>query len=59
MVRQHLSPFWHPITAVTYARAYVDAAAGRGLSATLTVLPARGHEILNDDAVLDLVVGAL
>ena len=43
-----------PITPVTYARAYIDAAGGRGLSATLTVLPKRGHEILNDEAVLEL-----
>jgi pimeloyl-ACP methyl ester carboxylesterase len=42
-----------PITLVDYARVYTDAAVRRGLSATLTVLPERGHEILLDDAVLD------
>jgi pimeloyl-ACP methyl ester carboxylesterase len=42
-----------PITLVDYARAYTDAAVRRGLSATLTILPERGHEILNDDAVLE------
>ena len=42
-----------PIALVAYARAYTEAAGGRGLSATLTVLPKRGHEILNDEAVLE------
>lgn len=42
------------ITVVPYARAYIDAAKERGLDATLTVLPERGHEILNDEAVLEL-----
>lgn len=42
-----------PITLVDYARAYTDAAVRRGLNATLTILPDRGHEILNDDAVLE------
>lgn len=42
-----------PITLVDYARAYTDAAVRRGLSATLTILPDRGHEILNDEALLD------
>lgn len=42
-----------PLTPVAYARAYIDAAGGRGLSATLTVLPKRGHEILNEEAVLE------
>jgi pimeloyl-ACP methyl ester carboxylesterase len=43
-----------PITLVDYARAYTEAAARRGLSATLEILPDRGHEILLDDAVLEL-----
>lgn len=43
-----------PITPVIYARAYTDAASRRGLSATLTILPDRGHEILHDEAVLEL-----
>jgi predicted esterase len=43
-----------PITLVEYARAYTDAAVRRGLTATLTILPERGHEILNDDQVLEL-----
>jgi pimeloyl-ACP methyl ester carboxylesterase len=42
-----------PITLVDYARAYTDAAGRRGLTASLTILPERGHEILNDDAVLE------
>lgn len=42
-----------PITLVDYARAYTDAAGRRGLIAALTILPERGHEILNDDAVLE------
>jgi pimeloyl-ACP methyl ester carboxylesterase len=42
-----------PITLVDYARAYTDAAGQRGLIASLTILPERGHEILNDDAVLE------
>lgn len=41
-----------PITLVEYARTYTDAAVRRGISATLTVLPEQGHEILLDDAVL-------
>jgi pimeloyl-ACP methyl ester carboxylesterase len=41
------------ITLVDYARAYTDAALRRGLSATLTTLPGRGHEILLDDTVLE------
>lgn len=41
-----------PITLVEYARKYTDAAVARGLTATLTVVPERGHEILNDKAVL-------
>lgn len=41
------------ITLVDYARAYTDAALRRGLSATLTKLTGRGHEILLDDAVLE------
>jgi pimeloyl-ACP methyl ester carboxylesterase len=44
-----------PVTPVAYARAYTDAAAERGLSATLIVLPKRGHEIFNDQAVLEFV----
>jgi pimeloyl-ACP methyl ester carboxylesterase len=43
-----------PITPVIFARAYIEAAARRGLSATLTILPDRGHEILHDDAVIEL-----
>lgn len=43
-----------PVTLVPYARAYVDAAKGRGLDASMTVLPDRGHDILNDEAVLEL-----
>jgi pimeloyl-ACP methyl ester carboxylesterase len=42
-----------PITLVDYARAYVEAAGRRGLIASLTILPERGHEILNDHAVLE------
>lgn len=42
-----------PITSAAYARAYTDAAVGRGLRAELTILQERGHEILNDDAVLE------
>jgi pimeloyl-ACP methyl ester carboxylesterase len=42
-----------PITLVDYARAYTDAAVRRGLNATLTILPERGHEILLDDTVLE------
>jgi pimeloyl-ACP methyl ester carboxylesterase len=44
---------YDPIALVTYARAYTEAARHRGLSATLTVLPDRGHEILNDEAVIE------
>jgi pimeloyl-ACP methyl ester carboxylesterase len=44
-----------PITLVDYARAYTDAAGQRGLIASLTILPERDHEILNDDAVLEFV----
>ena len=42
-----------PITLVDYTRAYVDAADRRGIIASLTVLPERRHEILNDDAVIE------
>lgn len=43
-----------PITLVAYARDYIRAARDHGLNSTLTILPERGHEILNDDAVLEL-----
>jgi pimeloyl-ACP methyl ester carboxylesterase len=42
-----------PITLVDYARAYVDAAGRRGITATLTILPKRDHEILLDDVVIE------
>ncbi len=42
-----------------YACAYVAAATARGISASLIVIPARGHEILNDPVVIEDVAKAV
>ena len=44
-----------PIALPTYAKAYVARAQRLGISATMVVLAGKGHEILNDPAVLNIV----
>jgi dipeptidyl aminopeptidase/acylaminoacyl peptidase len=48
-----------PITLPEFARRYVARAKQLGIPADMVVLPNRGHEILNDPALLDLIVDRL
>lgn len=44
-----------PVTLPKFSRIYEEALKQHGLDVELTILPDRGHEILNDDAVLNLI----
>jgi predicted esterase len=48
-----------PITLPQYAHAYVAKARTLGISASMITIPRRGHEILNDTAVVKLVAKAV
>jgi predicted esterase len=48
-----------PVALPKYAKAYIAGAEESGIPATMIVLPGKGHEILNDPAVVDIVAQAL
>ena len=48
-----------PITLPQYAEAYIAKAKARGISATMVKIPGKGHEILNDPAVMTEVARAV
>lgn len=48
-----------PIALPQYARTYNSKAKAQGLSASLIEIPGKGHEILNDPAVLNEIANAV
>jgi dipeptidyl aminopeptidase/acylaminoacyl peptidase len=48
-----------PLTLPQYAQAYVGAAKARGIAASFLTLPGAGHEILDQNAVIENVVAAV
>ncbi len=47
------------ITLPQYARSYVTKATTLGISASMITIPGRGHEILNDSAVIENIANAV
>jgi pimeloyl-ACP methyl ester carboxylesterase len=47
-----------PVTLPSYAKAYVEKARSRGITAELVTIPGKGHEILDDPAVESAVEAA-
>ena len=46
------------VTLPEYAQAYIEKALGRGIAASMIIVPEQGHEILNNAMVIERVVAS-